>query len=119
MVEAQTIRTRITQDGKPFAEVDVQVYPWHIANYGGDWEMWLRNVAPEWVDRMASGIREETFHATATEVDTSRRLADVEFVHSTPKTVTVTVENKAATQLREGLDKLFERLGPPAAEKEV
>ena len=113
-VEAQTIRVTITQNGKTFTEVDVQVYPWHIANYGGDWTLWLEKVAPEWVDRMASGIRDEAFQATATDVDNGEHLADVEFVHSTSKAVTVTVDNKATAQLADGIDRTFRRLGPPA-----
>ncbi|MFF7191811.1 hypothetical protein ACFZAR_43220 [Streptomyces sp. NPDC008222] len=83
VVEAQTIRVQIRQADKPFTEVDVQVYPWHIGNYGGNWEAWLRSVGPEWVDRMASGIRDEKFSAVATDTGTGDELADVEFTHTT------------------------------------
>ncbi|MEU9014231.1 hypothetical protein AB0D12_31570 [Streptomyces sp. NPDC048479] len=83
MVDAQTIRVQITQDDKPFSESDVQVYPWHIGNYGGDWTMWLEKVAPEWVDRTASGIRDEAFRAVATDLGNDEQLADVQFTHTT------------------------------------
>lgn len=109
MVEAQTIRVQIARDDRPFTEVDVQVHPWHIGNYGGDWTLWLRHVAPEWVDRMASGIRDEQFHAVAADTATGQQLATVDFTHSTSRTVTVTVENTAAAQLsasRDGLPRL-------------
>lgn len=84
-VEAQTIRVQITQDQRPFFEGDVEVYPWHIGNYGGDWEMWLRKVAPEWVDRTAGSIRNEAFRATATDLGVDQLLADIRFTHSTEK----------------------------------
>lgn len=83
MVEAQTIRVQITQDEKTFFEGDVQVYPWHIGNYGGDWTLWLEKVAPEWVDRTASGIRDKQFRAVATDLGSEERLANVEFRHTT------------------------------------
>ncbi|WP_372344720.1 hypothetical protein [Streptomyces sp. KL116D] len=83
MIEPQTIRVRITRHGKVFFEGDLQVYPWHIGNYGGDWTMWLSAVAPEWVDRTASGIQDETFHATATDLEKNAALADVQFTHTT------------------------------------
>lgn len=83
MVEAQTVRVQITQDDKPFFETDVQVYPWNIGNYGGDWTLWLRKVAPEWVDRTASGIHEEQFRAVASDMGNGQQLADIAFAHST------------------------------------
>lgn len=87
MVEAQTIRVRITRErsliAKPFFEGDMQVYPWHIGNYGGDWTLWLQKVAPEWVDRTASGIRDEKFRAVATDLGNGAQLADVQFTHTT------------------------------------
>jgi hypothetical protein len=83
MVEAQTIRVQITRDEKTFFEGDVQVYPWHIGIFGGDWTMWLRKVAPDWVDRTAGGIREEKFRAVATDLDSGNQLADIRFEHST------------------------------------
>ena len=85
MVEAQTVRVQITQDDAPFFEGDVQVYPWHIGNCGGDWTLWLEKVAPEWVDRTASGVHKETFRAVATDLGNSERLADVQFTHTTEK----------------------------------
>jgi hypothetical protein len=84
-MEAQTVRVLITQDGKRFFEGDVEVYPWHIGNYGGDWTMWLRKVAPEWVDRTASGIRGEKFRAVATDLGDGHQLANVQFTHTTEK----------------------------------
>ncbi|MFI2620418.1 hypothetical protein [Streptomyces sp. NPDC018584] len=83
MVEAQTIRLQITRDSTTFFEGDVQVYPWHIGNYGGDWTLWLQNVAPEWIDRTASGIRNETFQSVATDLGNGDQLASVEFTHTT------------------------------------
>lgn len=83
MVEAQTIRVQITQDEKLFFEGDVEVYPWHIGIFGGDWTMWLRKVTPDWVDRTAGGIRDEKFRAVATDVGNGQQLADVAFTHST------------------------------------
>lgn len=112
-IRPQTIRLQITQDGGRFFTGDVQVYPWHIANYGGDWTLWLENVAPEWVDRTAGGIRAETFQATAADLGSGEQLADVEFVHTTTEPVAVTVDNQASKQL----DELFQRLGPPATGK--
>ncbi|MER5903063.1 hypothetical protein ABT150_23640 [Streptomyces mirabilis] len=118
MAEAKTIRLRITQDGNPFFEGDVEVHPWHTAPFGDDpWEAWLHRVGPEWVDRTAGNIREELFRAVAMDAASGIQLASIGFVHSTPKTVTVTVENEAAATLREGLDSLFRRLGPPATGK--
>lgn len=116
-IEPQTVRVQITRDGKTFFEGDVQVYPWHIGNYGGDWEMWLRKVAPEWVDRVASGIRDEAFEATATDLSDGVQLSAVTFTHTTTPTVTVTVENEASGQIDRALDTMFRRLGPPDAEK--
>ncbi|MEV7975466.1 hypothetical protein [Streptomyces sp. NPDC086519] len=84
-IEAQTIRVQITRDSETFFTGDVQVYPWHIGNYGGDWTMWLSHVAPEWVDRTAGGIREVAFAATATDLGDGRQLADVQFTHTTEK----------------------------------
>jgi hypothetical protein len=84
-IEPQTIRVQITQAGARFFEGDVQVYPWNIGNYGGDWTLWLENVAPEWVDRTAGGIREVAFAATATDLGDGRQLADVQFTHTTEK----------------------------------
>lgn len=118
MVEAQTIRVQITKGDATFTEVDVEVYPWHAASFGDDpWEAWLHHVAPEWIDRTASGVHEERFRAVATDAASSAKLADIEFTHTTPKAVTVTVENRAADQLSDGLDELFRRLGPPATGK--
>nr|WSZ21124.1 hypothetical protein OH837_49240 [Streptomyces canus] len=133
MVEAQTIRVRITQDDKPFTEVDVQVYPWHIGNYGGDWQMWLERVAPEWVDRTASGIRDEEFKAVATDLGSGEQLADAEFGHTTstpdefiahmasqdPKRLEADRAEawRAERAVDDGLDRLFRRLGPPTDEK--
>lgn len=84
-IEPQTVRVQITKADARFFEMDVPVYPWHIGNYGGDWEMWLRKVAPEWVDRTAGGIRDATFRATAVDLGVDQVLADVEFTHSTEK----------------------------------
>lgn len=83
MTKPQTIRVQITKADARFFEGDMQVYPWHIGNYGGDWEMWLQNIGPEWVDRVAGGIRDETFRATATDLGDGQTLAVVEFTHST------------------------------------
>jgi hypothetical protein len=98
MVEAQTIRVQITQDERPFFEGDVQVHPWHIGNYGGDWTLWLSNVAPEWVDRTASGIRDEQFRSVATNLDSGEQLAAVQFKHTTgaPKDLRIRVTTNAA-----------------------
>lgn len=85
MVEAQTIRVQVTQDDKPFAESDVQVYPWHIGNYGGDWTAWLHHVAPEWVDRTASGVQGEAFRVVATDVTSGEGLAGIHFTHTTDR----------------------------------
>ena len=99
MTEAQTIRVEITEEGAPFFTGDLEVWPWHIGQYGGDWEAWLHRVAPELIDRAASGVREETFRAVATDTASGQTRAEVQFTHSTPKTVTVTVQNHAAEQL--------------------
>lgn len=98
MVEAQTIRVRITQNDGPFFEGDVQVYPWNIGNYGGDWTLWLSSVAPEWIDRTASGIHDEEFRSVATNLDSGEQLAAVQFKHttSTPKGLRVRVTTNAA-----------------------
>ncbi|MGW6741616.1 hypothetical protein ACWGDX_12970 [Streptomyces sp. NPDC055025] len=82
MTEAQTIRLQVTQNGALFFEGDVQVYPWHIANYGGDWGLWLRDVAAEWVDRTASGIRDKAFQATASDATRGQQLAAIGFTHT-------------------------------------
>jgi hypothetical protein len=90
VIEAQTVNVRIMRNGNPFFEGDVEVYPWHIGNYGGDWTAWLHHVAPEWVDRTSSGICEELFRAVASDTVNGVELAAVGFVHSTAKTATVT-----------------------------
>jgi hypothetical protein len=92
VIEAQTVNVRIMRDGNPFFEGDVEVYPWHIGNYGGDWTAWLRHVAPEWVDRTAGGVRDGLFRAVATDTANDEELAAVGFVHSTPRTIAVTME---------------------------